>query len=89
MNFSAWAIRRPLPALMLFFVLCVAGLWGFHALPIARFTDAGRLPRTATGPSRSSRSPSTPRSDEGGLTALRGRAGRGGCDGRRERRRVR
>ena len=39
MNFSAWAIRRPLPALMLFFVLCVAGLWGFHALPIARFPD--------------------------------------------------
>ena len=39
MNVSAWAIRRPLPALMLFFVLCVAGLWGFHALPIARFPD--------------------------------------------------
>ncbi|MEO8160628.1 MAG: efflux RND transporter permease subunit, partial [Arenimonas sp.] len=39
MNFSAWAIRRPLPALMLFFVLCVAGLWGFHKLPIARFPD--------------------------------------------------
>ena len=39
MNFSAWAIRRPLPALMLFFVLCVAGLWGFHALPIARVPD--------------------------------------------------
>jgi len=39
MNFSAWAIRRPLPALMIFFVLCVAGLWGFHTLPIARFPD--------------------------------------------------
>ena len=39
MNFSAWAIRRPLPALMIFFVLCVAGLWGFHKLPIARFPD--------------------------------------------------
>jgi multidrug efflux pump subunit AcrB len=38
-NFSAWAIKRPLPSLMLFFVLCVAGLWGFHALPIARFPD--------------------------------------------------
>ena len=24
---------------MLFFVLCVAGLWGFHALPVARFPD--------------------------------------------------
>ncbi len=38
-NFSAWAIRRPLPALMLFFALCVAGLWGFHQLPVARFPD--------------------------------------------------
>ena len=39
MNFSAWAIRRPLPALMIFFVLCVAGLWGFRQLPVARFPD--------------------------------------------------
>jgi multidrug efflux pump subunit AcrB len=39
MNISAWAIRRPLPALMIFFVLCVAGLWGFRQLPIARFPD--------------------------------------------------
>jgi len=39
MNVSAWAIRRPLPALMIFFVLCVAGLWGFHKLPISRFPD--------------------------------------------------
>jgi multidrug efflux pump subunit AcrB len=38
-NVSAWAIRRPLPALMIFFVLCVAGLWGFHKLPVARFPD--------------------------------------------------
>jgi multidrug efflux pump subunit AcrB len=38
-NFSAWAIKRPLPALMIFFVLCVAGLWGFHKLPVARFPD--------------------------------------------------
>src|SRR3546814_4328530 len=38
-NFSAWAIGRPLPALMLFFGLCVAGLWGFHELPVARFPD--------------------------------------------------
>ncbi|HET7845402.1 MAG TPA: efflux RND transporter permease subunit, partial [Xanthomonadales bacterium] len=39
MNFSAWAIRRPLPALMIFFVLTVAGLYGFHKLAIARFPD--------------------------------------------------
>ncbi len=39
MNVSAWAIKRPLPALLIFFVLCVAGLWGFHKLPIARYPD--------------------------------------------------
>ncbi|WP_028916236.1 efflux RND transporter permease subunit [Pseudoxanthomonas sp. J35] len=39
MNISAWAIRRPLPAVMVFFVLCVAGLWGFHKLAVARFPD--------------------------------------------------
>lgn len=39
MNISAWAIKRPLPALLIFFVLCVAGLWGFYQLPVARFPD--------------------------------------------------
>ncbi len=39
MNLSAWAIRRPLPALMIFIALCAAGLYGFHRLPIARFPD--------------------------------------------------
>ena len=38
-NLSSWAIKRPLPSLMLFFVLCVAGLWGFHVLPVARYPD--------------------------------------------------
>jgi multidrug efflux pump subunit AcrB len=33
-NVSAWAIKRPLPALMIFFVLCVAGMYGFIKLPI-------------------------------------------------------
>ena len=36
---STWGIRNPIPAIMLFFVLCVAGLWGFHKLPVARFPD--------------------------------------------------
>lgn len=39
MNISAWAIKRPLPALMIFFVLCVAGIYGFIKLPISRFPD--------------------------------------------------
>ena len=38
-NLSSWAIKRPLPAIMLFFVLCVAGLYGFHKLSVARFPD--------------------------------------------------
>ena len=36
---STWGIRNPVPAIMLFFVLCVAGFWGFHQLPVARFPD--------------------------------------------------
>jgi len=39
MNLSAWAIRRPLAALMIFVALCIAGLYGFHRLPVARFPD--------------------------------------------------
>ncbi len=38
-SLSTWGIRNPVPAVMLFFVLCVAGLWGFHQLPVARFPD--------------------------------------------------
>ncbi|MEO5628385.1 MAG: efflux RND transporter permease subunit, partial [Thermomonas sp.] len=38
-SLSTWGIRNPIPAMMLFFVLCVAGLWGFHQLPVARFPD--------------------------------------------------
>ena len=45
---SSWAIRRPLPALMVFFVLCVAGLWGFHALSVARFPDVAYPMTTVT-----------------------------------------
>ena len=57
MNFSAWAIRRPLPALMIFFVLCVAGLWGFRQLPIARFPDVA-FPMVTVGVSLPGASPS-------------------------------
>ena len=38
-SLSTWGIRNPVPAMMLFFVLCVAGLWGCHQLPVARFPD--------------------------------------------------
>ena len=56
-SLSTWAIRRPLPALMLFFVLCVAGLWGFHALPVARFPDIA-FPMTTVTISQPGASPS-------------------------------
>ncbi|UXI66899.1 efflux RND transporter permease subunit [Tahibacter amnicola] len=39
MNFSAWAIRRPLPSVLLFLLLCGAGFIGFRALPISKFPD--------------------------------------------------
>ena len=47
-NLSSWAIKRPLPSLMLFFVLCVAGLWGFHVLPVARYPDIAFPTTTVT-----------------------------------------
>jgi hydrophobe/amphiphile efflux-1 (HAE1) family protein len=39
MNFSAWSIRNPVPALLLFAMLCVVGMLGFRALPIQNFPD--------------------------------------------------
>ncbi|WP_313213473.1 efflux RND transporter permease subunit [Stenotrophomonas acidaminiphila] len=57
MNISAWAIRRPLPALMVFFVLCAAGLWGFYQLPVARFPDIA-FPMTTVTVTQPGASPS-------------------------------
>ncbi|MDR6817537.1 multidrug efflux pump subunit AcrB [Neorhizobium sp. 2083] len=37
MNISAWAIRKPLPSLLLFVVLTVVGLYSFTQLPITYF----------------------------------------------------
>ncbi|MET0357886.1 MAG: efflux RND transporter permease subunit, partial [Pararhizobium sp.] len=36
-NISAWAIRNPLPSVLLFVVLTVAGLYSFSRLPITYF----------------------------------------------------
>lgn len=57
MNVSAWAIKRPLPALLIFFVLCVAGLWGFYQLPVARFPDIA-FPMTTVTVTQPGASPS-------------------------------
>lgn len=56
-SLSSWAIRRPLPAIMVFFVLCVAGLWGFHSLPVARYPDIA-FPMTTVTVNQPGASPS-------------------------------
>ncbi len=38
-NISAWAIRKPIPSLVLFLVLIVLGLISFQSLPITRFPN--------------------------------------------------
>ena len=38
-NFSAWSIRNPIPAIVLFFVLVMLGVQSFRALPITRFPN--------------------------------------------------
>lgn len=54
---STWGIHNPVPSIMLFFVLCVAGLWGFHKLPVAMFPDIA-LPMTVVTITQPGASPS-------------------------------
>jgi multidrug efflux pump subunit AcrB len=39
MNVSAWAIRNPIPAILCFVMLTLAGLMGFRAMKIQNFPD--------------------------------------------------
>ncbi len=39
MNVSAWSIRNPIPVVMLFVMLTLAGLAGFHWMKIQQFPD--------------------------------------------------
>ncbi|MCL2160709.1 MAG: efflux RND transporter permease subunit [Betaproteobacteria bacterium] len=39
MNVSAWSIRNPIPPIMLFVMLCVGGIFGFHHMKIQNFPD--------------------------------------------------
>ena len=39
MNFATWSIRNPIPAIVLFALLTLAGLWGFRNLPVQDFPD--------------------------------------------------
>ncbi|MEQ1576175.1 MAG: efflux RND transporter permease subunit, partial [Hyphomicrobium sp.] len=38
-NFSAYSIRRPVPAILLFAVLCMLGVMSFRTLPVTRFPN--------------------------------------------------
>ncbi|MDP8918593.1 MAG: efflux RND transporter permease subunit [Pseudomonadota bacterium] len=39
LNVSAWAIRKPIPPLVLFIVLMILGIFSFQGLPITRFPN--------------------------------------------------
>jgi hydrophobe/amphiphile efflux-1 (HAE1) family protein len=39
MNISAWAIRQPVPSLVLFMVVMVVGVLSFQSLPVTRFPN--------------------------------------------------
>jgi len=39
MNFSTWSIRNPIPSVMLFIMLTLAGLMGFKAMKVQSFPD--------------------------------------------------
>ena len=39
MNFATWSIRNPIPSLVLFMALSLAGIWGFRHLGIKEFPD--------------------------------------------------
>ncbi|MFN0000171.1 MAG: efflux RND transporter permease subunit, partial [Burkholderiaceae bacterium] len=39
MNLSSWSIKNPIPAVMLFVLLCFAGLLSFSAMKVQNFPD--------------------------------------------------
>ncbi len=39
MNFATWSIRNPIPVIVLFALMAMAGLWSFGRLPIQDFPD--------------------------------------------------
>lgn len=39
MNFATWSIRNPIPSILLFLLLTLAGVWGLRALPIQDLPD--------------------------------------------------
>jgi hydrophobe/amphiphile efflux-1 (HAE1) family protein len=57
-NFSAWAIRKPIPSILLFCLLTFAGLMGFYRLPIQNLPDLD-LPTVTVTASLSGATPSS------------------------------
>jgi multidrug efflux pump subunit AcrB len=39
MNVSSWSIKNPVPALILFILLCLAGVQSFNAMKVQNFPD--------------------------------------------------
>lgn len=39
MNFATWSIRNPIPSILLFILLAIAGLFGFSRLPVQDLPD--------------------------------------------------
>jgi multidrug efflux pump subunit AcrB len=39
MNVSAWCIRNPIPAIMFFVLLCLAGIYSYSAMKVQNFPD--------------------------------------------------
>lgn len=39
MNLATWSIRNPIPAILLFMMLTIAGLWGFSQLSVESMPD--------------------------------------------------
>jgi multidrug efflux pump subunit AcrB len=38
-SFATWSIRNPIPSILLFIVLTLAGIWGFRVLPVQNLPD--------------------------------------------------
>ncbi len=39
MNFAAWSIRNPIPAILFFIMMTLFGFYGFQKLPIQNLPD--------------------------------------------------
>jgi hydrophobe/amphiphile efflux-1 (HAE1) family protein len=57
MNMSTWAIRRPVPSLALFLVLCIVGMVSFFSLPVTQMPNID-IPIVSIGVSQPGAAPS-------------------------------